>query len=346
MSARLALLLLALGLGGASAPPSLAPFLPQAAAPKFLEVLTPPDFIDRGVIEAFEKQSGETVALDTYASPAELAERMAERRYDLVALSGPALARRLPTLSRLDRRALANARFVQPLVAAKYAVYDRDGAHGVPFGWSAFGLLYDSDKLREPPTSFAQLFGLGREARRFADCGVVWPDARVHSFLAVWRLTGLDPARARPVEVKSAAALLDRARGAMLAFAAPDEVGALAKGAGCLGAGTAGEAAAVAARGGDGAPSIRFAYPREGAPLTIYAYAIPADAPSPLAAYQLLDALLAPDNARRNAALAGLNSAEDAVDIEALKRLPPEPLLDPAVDAAMQTEWKRLTSAK
>lgn len=346
MRARLALLLLALGLGGASAP-SLAPFLPRAAnAPKFLEVLTPPDFIDRAVIEAFEKQSGRTVALDTYASPAELAERSAERRYDLVALSGPALARRLPTLVRLDRAALANARRVQPLVAAKYAAYDRDGAHGVPFGWSAFGLLYDSDKLKEAPVSFVQALGLSREARRFADCGIVWPDARVQSFLAVWRLTGLDPARARPQDVKSAAAVLDRARGAMLAFAAPDEVGALAKGAGCLGAGTAGEAAAVAERGGDGAPSIRFAYPREGAPLTIYAYAIPANAASPLAAYQLLDALLAPDNLRRDAALAGLNSAEDDSDLDTLRRLPPEPLLDPAVDAAMQAEWKRLTSAK
>ena len=345
MRARLALLALALGLGGASAP-DLAPFLPRAAAPKFLEVLTPPDFIDRAVIEAFEKQSGLTVALDTYASPAELAERSAERRYDLVALSGPALARRLPTLARLDRSALTNARLVQPLVAAKYAAYDRDGAHGVPFGWSAFGLLYDSDRLKEPPTSFAQGLGLGREARRFAECGIVWPDARLASFLAVWRLTGLDPARARPTDVKSAAAVLDRARGAMLAFAAPDEVGALAKGAGCLGAGTAGEAAAVAARGGDSAPSIRFAYPREGAPLTLYAYAIPANAAAPLAAYQFLDALLAPDNARRDAALAGLNGAEEAIDLEILKRLPPEPWLDAAVDAAMQAEWKKLTAAK
>ncbi len=146
--------------------------------------------------------------------------------------------------------------------------------------------------------------------------------------------------------MKSAAALLDRARGVLLAFAAPDEVGALAKGAGCLGAGTAGEAAAVAARGGDSAPMIRFAYPREGAPLTIYAFAIPANAPAPDAAYRLLDALLKPDNARRDAALAGLNSAEDAVDLEILKRLPPEPVFDAAVAAAMQSEWKRLTSAK
>ena len=56
-----------------------------------------------------------------------------------------------------------------PLVAAKYAAYDRDGAYGVPFGWSAFGLLYDADKTREPPVSWAQVFGVdqgGAAARR------------------------------------------------------------------------------------------------------------------------------------------------------------------------------------
>ena len=87
------------------------------------------------------------------------------------------------------------------------------------------------------------------------------------------------PPAPRPAEVKTAAALLERARGTYVAFAAADEVGALAKGAACLGAGTAGEADAVACAGGDNAPNVRFAYPREGAPLEIYAFAIPRDAP-------------------------------------------------------------------
>ncbi len=311
-----------------------------------MEALTPPEFLDRAVVEAFEKESGLTVALDTYASPAELAEIGGERRYDLVILRGPALARRLSALKRLDRSRLTNAHYVEPLVAAKYAAYDRDGAHGVPFGWSAFGLLYDSDKLREPPVSWIQMFGTTKEARRLGDCGIVWPDAREESFLAAWKLLGLDPARARPADVKNAAALLDRARGTYVGFAVPDEVGALAKGAACLGAGSAGEAAAVATRGFDNPPNIRFAYPREGAPLTLYAFAIPADAPSPDAAYALLNALLDPDNARRDAASAGVMGAEEATDLDPLKRLTPEPAFDAAVSAAMQNEWKRLTSAK
>ena len=348
MRRRLAALVVAFGCGPAFAQ-SLAPFLPPAkAVPKILKALTPPDFIDRAAIETFESESGWTIALDVYTGAAELSERSAEQRYDLVVLRGPAFARRLAagSLRRLDRRRLPNARSVNPTVAAKFAAYDRDGAFGVPFGWSAFGLLYDADKAREAPTSWSQVLGSAKGQRLASGCGAAWPDAREESFLAVWRMTGVDPARARPADVKAAAAVLERARGGFLAFAVPDEVGALAKGAACVGAGTAGDAAAVGARAGDNAPAIRFVYPREGAPLALYAFAIPAEAAAPDAAYRLLDALLAPDKARRDAASAGLVSAEDATDADELKRLSPEPLLDPALLALMQSEWKRLSEAK
>ena len=342
---------LALGLGvGAAAAQSLAPFLPpQAAAPKILKILAPPDFISRPEIDAFEKANGATIALDAYAGAAELQSRLAAERYDLVALRGPALARRLgeAELTRLDRRLLPNARLIEPIVAAKYAAYDHTSAYGVPFGWSAFGILYDADKAREvfggPPVSWVQVLGF---ARNRAACGVVWPDARDESFLAAWKMLGVDAARARLADVKSAGAVLERARGGFVGFAVADEVGALAKGAACLGAGTAGEAAAVTARGGDNAPNIRFAYPREGAPLALYAFVIPRNAAEPDAAYRFLNAELAREAAQRDAASAGLNSAESPTDLEILKRLTPEPVFDHALAAAIEAEWKRLTAAK
>src|SRR5205085_1808060 len=152
--------------------------------------------------------------------------------------------------------------------------------------------------LGGPPLSFAQALGLAREPRRASGCGVAWPDAAEESFLIAWRLSGRDPASATAADVKSAAALLARARANFQAFAVSDEVGALARGSGCRGAGTAAEAAAAVARGGDAAPPIRFAYPREGAPLTLYAFAIPRDAAAPEAAYRLIDAMLAPEAAQ------------------------------------------------
>jgi putrescine transport system substrate-binding protein len=322
-----------------------APFLPAPPpTAKIVKVLAPPDFLDRGVIESFEVDARTGVALDAYADPEELAARTAEQRYDVLILRGPALARRLTArgLARLDRKRLPNARLMPPAIAVRYATYDREGAYSVPFGWSAFGLLYDANKAA--PVSWAQALGLTKD--RAPDCPLVWPNAREESFFAVWRLMGVDAARARLADVKAAALTLEKVRGGFLAFAAPDEVGAFAKGAACIGAGAAGEAAAAIARGGDSPPNVRFAYPREGAPLALYALAIPADAPSPDAAYRLIDTLLAPENARRDAAAAGLNDAQTLADADIWKRLTPEPVLDPAVANAMQSEWRRLIAAK
>jgi putrescine transport system substrate-binding protein len=344
----LAAILAAASSRGAGADNGLSPFLPKAApAPTVLRVLAPSDFLEPSSIAAFEKSAATTVALDAYANATELAEHGGER-YDVVVLRGPALERRLVSgaLTKLDRRRLPNARLVQPILAAKYTAYDRDAAYGVPFGWSAFGLLYNADQAgASPPSSWAQALD-PRSPRRAANCGIVWPDAREESFIAVWRLMGVDPAHAKPAEVKSAAALIDRARRTYVAFAAADEVGAFAKGAACLGAGTTGEAEAVRLRGGDSAPNVRFAYPREGAPLEIYAFAIPRDASSPEGAYRLVDAMLAPETAERNAESAGVIGAEDATDLDQLKRLAPEPAFDAATSAAMQNEWKRLTTGK
>ena len=321
------------------------PFLPAPKpAAKIVKVLAPPDFLDRSVIESFEADAHTGVALDAYADADELAARAAEQAYDVMILRGPALARRLAAggLARLDKRRLAAAPLTPPAMAARYATYDRSGAYSVPFGWSAFGLLYDSGKAA--PVSWAQALGLTKE--RAPDCALVWPNAREESFFAVWRLMGVDPAKAKPADVKAAAQVLEKARGGFLAFAAPDEVGAFAKGAACMGAGSASEAAAAMARGGDNPPNIRFAYPREGAPLALYAFAIPLDAPSPEAAYRLIDALLAPDNALKDIAVAGLNDPQTPVDPDVWKRLSPEPVFDPAVTSAMQSEWRRLSAAK
>ena len=320
------------------------PFLPAPApSTKIIKVLAPPDFLDRAALEAFEATSHAAVALDAYVETEDPPAR-ASGPYDVMVLRGPALARRLAAggLARLDRKRLPNARFVQAAVTARYVAYDHDGAFGVPLGWSAFGLLYDADKAA--PVSWIQALGLARD--RAPDCALVWPNAREETFLALWRLMGVDAAKAKLADVKAAAQTLAKVRRGFLAFAAPDEVGAFVKGAACLGAGTAGEAAAVLARSGDNPRNIRFAYPREGGPLAIYAFAIPADAPSPEAAHRLIDALLSPDNASKNAAAAGLTNAQAPVDAEVWKRLSPEPTLDATVAAAIQSEWRRLAASK
>ena len=69
-------------------------------------------------------------------------------------------------------------RNIQPPVLAKIASYDPGNLYGVPLGWYATGLLYDVDKARDriggAPDSWNALFS-PNDARKMADCGVVFP---------------------------------------------------------------------------------------------------------------------------------------------------------------------------
>jgi putrescine transport system substrate-binding protein len=330
------------------------PFIaPAAPKPNVVRLLALADYFDLHALEEFERSSGLQIAYDAYGGPADLADKWRDGPYDLVVLSGPELAREiaLGALAKLDKARIPNARAVQPAVAAKLAAYDPAGAYAVAAGWFASGLVYDEEKatrrLGAPPNSWASLFAPA-EARKLGDCGIVLPDDRDALFIAAWRMLGIDPARATAADVKSAGALIGRARPELRAFPAPDVAGALASGAACLTVGDAGEAEAATARSREGgAPgAFAFALPREGAALSIDAYAIPRDAAHASEAYALLDFLLRPDIAALDARAARLTSALTPGRDDALKRLWPEGVYDPRLANAIQTEWARLRSAK
>ncbi|MBV8473190.1 MAG: extracellular solute-binding protein [Hyphomicrobiales bacterium] len=330
------------------------PFVaPAPQKPKIVRLLASAGAYDIEALQQFEREMGFAVAYDAYEGAADLAQKWREGPYDLVVLSGPALAQEIArnALAKLDKTRLRNARAVQPLVEAKLAAYDPSGAYAVPAGWFATGLLYDVDKLRRrlggPPASWANLFAAA-ELHKLGDCGLVLPDDRDALFIAAWRLYGVDPTRAKALDVKSAAALLARVRLAARAFPAPDVAGALASGAACLAVGDAGEAEAATARSHEGGEAADFAFslPREGGALSLDAYAIPRDAPDANEAYALLDFLLRPEIAAANARTARLVSPLEGGHEDALKRLWPEGVYDPRVASAVEAEWARLRAAK
>ncbi|MGD1015315.1 MAG: extracellular solute-binding protein [Roseiarcus sp.] len=329
---------------------NVSPFIPPAAPkPKIVRLLALADYFDTQVLEEFERASGYQVAYDAYDGSAGVDGKWREGPYDLVVLSGPALARQisLGALGKLDKARLPEAGAIQPLVAQKLAAYDPGGAYAVPVGWFATGLLYDAEKaakrLGGPPVSWASLFGPS-DTRKMASCGIVLPDARDALFIAAWRTLGVIPTRASAADVKNAGVFLARARLVARAFPARDVVGALASGAACLSVGDAGEAEAASARSreGDAPLDIRFALPREGAAMSIDAFAIPRDAPHPDEAYALLDFLLRPDIADRDARAAGLVNAQAKGQEGNLRLLWPEGVYDARLATAVQAEWTHL----
>jgi len=353
MLARLALFAAGLWASAALAEDA-SPFAPPPPPPsKIVRLLAPPATLDLDALQAFEAESGYQVAYDAYEGALDLAAKRREGPYDLVVLSGPALAREIAAgeLATLDKTRLNNANGVRPAALAKLAAYDPAGVYALPLGWYATGLVYDADKAAEriggAPTSWNALFTPG-EARKMADCGVVLPDDRDALFVAAWRLLGVDPARATAVQVKNASALIARSRQTARAFPAADVASALASGAACISVGDAGEAEAATARsreGGVGA-DIRFALPKEGGGLAMEVYAIPRDAPHIEVGHDLLNFLMWPEVARRNADAARMVDAYAADQDETLKRLSPEGAYDPRVAPLVQAEWETLVAGK
>ncbi|HLJ72904.1 MAG TPA: extracellular solute-binding protein [Roseiarcus sp.] len=326
------------------------PFAPPAKPqPHFIHLLAFGDYFDANALAEFESRSGRQIAYDAYGAVSEIAAKLRDGHYDLVVLPGPALREEIAAgaLQKIDEARLANAGAVAPRVAAKLEAYDPSGAYALPYMWLVTGLLLDESKIQARlgagPVSWGLIFSPDL-ARRFADCGVATPNDRDNMFMAAWRYMGVNPARLNALEIKRAAEILIRLKMGARAFSSPDIDGALANGSACVSVGAEIDARRAMERAKQsGQPiSVRFVIPREGAPMSIDSFAIPKDAPHPDDAYALLDFLLRPDIAARNARATGVASGDDGGDEEAFKRLSPEGAISPALEALVDQEWTRI----
>jgi putrescine transport system substrate-binding protein len=326
---------------------------PPKPKPTFLRLLAFADYFDADALAQFERESGFRIAYDAYDAPESIPDKLRDGPYDLVVLPGPLLRQQIAAgaLQKLDRAQLPHASSAAPAIAAKLAVYDPSGAYAMTYMWFASGLLYDAEmapqRLRAPPTSWAAIFAPD-QARRLFDCGIATPDGRDDLFIAAWRFVGVNPAKANPISVKQAADLLIRVKASARAFGLRDYVGALANGSVCLSLGRLDDAALAMARAKQGGRTaqIGFVVPKEGAPMSIDALAVPKDAAHPAQAYALLDFLLRPEIAARNARATRLSSGDEAGNEEILKRLFPTGGVDAALAPIIEKEWARVKAAK
>jgi putrescine transport system substrate-binding protein len=352
--ARLSAMALALVLASAPALAQQSPFAPPPnTEPRYIRLLAFADYFDADALAEFERVSGKQIAYDAYDSLGSIGERMRETPYDLVVLPGPALREEIAAgaLQKIDRARLSNFGAASPRILAKLSSYDPGGVYGLPYMWFATGLLADADKAKARLGAAAMSWGVLFSpdlAGRFADCGVATPDDRDDLFMAAFRFIGANPARLTPTDIHRAGDLLQRVKAGARAFLAPDEVGALANGSVCLAIGRQADAKLAMERAKQGGLdlTVRFAIPKEGAPMSLDAFAIPRDAPHVADAYALLDFLLRPDIAARNANVTGASSGDQAGDEDILKRLWPSAAMDAAQAALVEKEWARVKAAK
>jgi putrescine transport system substrate-binding protein len=326
---------------------------PPKPKPTFLRLLAFADYFDSAALADFERESGFQIAYDAYDTPESIPEKLRDGPYDLVVLPGPALRQEIAAgaLKKLDRELLPHASAASAAIAGKLSAYDPTGSYAITYMWFATGLLFDAEmaqkRLGAPPASWGAIFAPD-QARRLADCGIATPADRDELFMAAWRFLNVNLAKLTAVDVKRAADLLIRVKGGARAFGVRDNVGALANGSACVSPGRADEAALAMTRAKQGGRDIdiRFVVPKEGAPMALDTLAIPWDAPHLQESYALLDFLLRPDIAARNARATGLSSGEDSGDSEIMKRLFPVGAVDAALALLVEKEWARVRTAK
>ena len=321
------------------------------------------DYVAPQVMEDFGRETGIRVIYDTYESEAGLEARLAEAKgvYDIVLLPGKLLGRMIGAgaLQKLDHAVVPQARELWPEIGGKLAALDPGGQYALVHAWFGYGLAFDraraADRLQDLQLASWDTLFRPDVIKKFSNCGVLLPDD-ADLVLEVALMAGKFNAELRGAgEVKRAGELAGRLRANVSDFRNGAAAAALADGEACLALVSAPEAAQARARGKAADPprDIGFVFPKEGAPLAADVAAVVKDAPHVIEAMKFLSFLQRPENAARNASLAGFAPGVLAVksqvsqtvimpDDETLKRMVIVPAPEPGVRKTIEREWRKV----
>ncbi len=291
----------------------------RAAGTRRVNIYIWTNYLPDGVVREFERQTGFTAQIDTYASNEALLEKLQSgvADYDVVVPSDYMLKILVPQglLHPLDRSRLPHWSSLDPRLIDR--AFDRGNRYSLPYLWGTTGIGYDRRKLGEV-ASWGALFDSRNTGR------ILMLDDEREAFGAALRLDGSSINERDPQHLARAAARLAAQKPLVRTYNSSDFANLLAAGDVDLAQGYNGELAKVVA-----ASHGRLAYvvPREGGTLWIDNLAIPARARHLDAAYAFLDYVLQPAVAAKIVAGVRYASANRA----ALPLIPPDIRADPAI---------------
>jgi spermidine/putrescine transport system substrate-binding protein len=276
----------------------------------------PPD-----VVKAFEKETGVKVDMAVHATNEEIVgklEAASGSGFDVVFISGPfvEMLEKRGWLAELDHAGLPNIENLPD--EATDLPYDPGNTHSIPYSWSATGICYREDKLKETPDSWQDLLDPPAEAR--GKVTLIGTDRWL--MLPALKVLGYSVNTTDPQELEEAKELLIKAKETMLAFDDATFHDKLA----------AGEAYISEAWDGwcnygtDKNPNVKFVVPKEGSDLSVDAMVILDSSENKSAALAFIDYVLRPESA--TAAAEGVyykmvnEPGMAAVDPKLLKKFP------------------------
>jgi putrescine transport system substrate-binding protein len=296
------------------------------------------DYIAEDTIPNFEAKTGIDVTYDVFDSNEVLEAKLlaGSTGYDLVVPTGIFMERQVKAgiFQPLDKDKIPNLAHLNPKLMGYLATLDPGNEHAAIYMWGTTGMGMNVDMVRERLGEDAPLDSLDilfnpEYLQKLSDCGVHILDAPTELLPIALNYLGLDPNSDDPADFDKVEALLMPIRPHITKFHSSEYINALANGDICFAIGWSGDVLQAADRAAeaDNGVTVDYVIPREGTLMWFDTLVIPADAPNPDAAHEMINYLLEPEVTASISNYVAYANANDA----AKPFMDPEILNDPRI---------------
>ncbi|OBY25935.1 polyamine ABC transporter substrate-binding protein [Leisingera sp. JC1] len=278
-----------------------------AATAEEVRVYNWSDYIDEGLLEKFEKETGIDLIYDVFDSNEVLETKMLAggSGYDVVVPTGSFMARQIQAgaFQKLDPSKLPNKGNMWDAIEERTGKYDPGNEYSINYMWGTTGIGVNVAKVKEvlgddAPIDSLELVFNPANMEKLSSCGVHFLDAPDEMIPAALKYIGEDPNSMDADVVAKAEPVLMGVRPYITKFHSSEYINALANGDICVAFGWSGDILQARDRAAEADNGVEIEYnaPKEGALMWFDQMTIPVDAPNPEGAHKFLNFIMDAQN--------------------------------------------------
>ena len=259
-----------------------------------------------GTIAKFEKETGIKVTYNVYDTDDTLMTKLLAGRsdYNVVVPSNNYFAKEKEAgiFAKIDLSKLSNLKNLDPQIVDLIKANDPKGEYGIPYIWGITGIAYNLTEVKKraganaPLDSWDMIFD-PKWSAKLKSCGLSLQDNGGESFQDALFAAKVNPDTTDPKDFRVALDELKTIRPSVTQFSSASYIDDLAGGDICAAVAYSGDAqtAKLQARSAGRKFDLSFVIPKEGAPLWVDMFAIPAESTHKENATKFIDFMLRPD---------------------------------------------------
>lgn len=250
------------------------------------------DYLDPQLLIDFEAETGIRVIVTHFSSDQEMLAKVSFGRpgidLSIATSASIEMLKNKGLLAPFELERLPNIRYLDP--GFRHLPFDSEGTYSIPYTYGLTGLLYHSEFVQDPVTSWWALWDARYKGR------IVMLDDMIEAFAVATRLLGHPLEGASQEQLDEALALLQRQRPMLRKYESDLVNDMLLSGEATLAQNWSGSAYKLTSEDA----RFRFVIPEEGTLMFIDSFVLLDAAPNPDAAHRFMDFLLDPQRSRQN----------------------------------------------